>query len=482
MTRKIVQQSIFTRSIWAHALTCLLLTGCMRSQTELETTRAEHADEDLDKILERAAVPDHPLTLNEVLEIALKSNLDILVKELDYAFEYELATGSKYKMLPSLIAEGEISYRNKNTGSSSESLTNQPPAPPSISSQQHVNRYDITFTWKLLDFGISYYRARQQANKAVSKRFDIERQRQNVIMGVVEHFWKARAAMKGISGSQELLKKAKQYQETREKDVEARVVSTIEGYRTEAQLIRAILQMQVFEKSYHREMSELSNLMGLHPNIPFTLAEEPLDPITVHLMPVEDLEELALTNRPELYTADMEALSYTDDIRIALLQVFPDPNLFVGNFYDSNRFLVYKRWLIAGLRWSWNLLSVPSHIQEMISADTHLDMSKASRLAISVGILTQLHLAYIQFSYNLDEYQWNDKLRGVQRRLLASAEKEHEIGELGGLDLLQIGIDTLIAEIDTISTYGETRLSIERINNSIGIPFYIQPKTGEDHK
>lgn len=454
-------------------LSMALLTGCMRSQTELCEKRVQNASIDLVQICENSSLPSRPLTLDDIIAIALESNLDAKVLAQEYAFEYEKATGAKYEMIPPLLAEGEDSYRNKNTGSASESLTNQPPAPPSISSQQHVNRYDITLAWNLLDFGIGYYKARQQNNKALTKRFDYERQRQNIVLNAIEHFWKAQAALKGVEKSQALLKKAQKFQEAREKDVKAQIVSNIEGFTVEAQLIRTILQMKIYEKTYNDEIAQLSNLMGLHPSATFELAPEEPKPITVVIDPVVELEALAFRNRPELFDSDLEAKIYEDDIRIALIQTFPDPTLFCGNFYDSNRFLVYNRWLIAGLRWSYNLLNTPGYIQDMVSADTHLDGSKANRLALSTGVLTQVNLAYLQYFDSLKEYEWNQKLKRVQNRLLASAIKEHNSGEMSGLDLLQIGIDTMVSEVDTLRTYGETLFALERINNSIGIPLYF---------
>ena len=157
-------------------------------------------------------------------------------------------------------------------------VPNVPPAPPSVASDQHVYRFDALFTWHLLDFGVSYYRAREQANKTLSKNFEYERIRQNIVLNVIEHYWKARAALRGIKGGTEIVKKAKVFQEKREKEISHRTISTIEGYKSEAELVRTILQVQVFEKEYHNEIYELTKLMGLKPGIEFELAEDDLFP------------------------------------------------------------------------------------------------------------------------------------------------------------------------------------------------------------
>ena len=166
---------------------------------QLNARREANALRDLSILLDNSELPCEKLTLADVIEIALKKNVDLQVKAFEYAVQYEASTGECLKMLPNLIANGEWYYRNRNTGSFSESLlAGVPPAPPSISSEQHEARTDLTISWNLLDFGLAYFRSRQERNKAYVLQLEYERLRQNLIVDITRQYWKAIAARKAM--------------------------------------------------------------------------------------------------------------------------------------------------------------------------------------------------------------------------------------------------------------------------------------------
>ena len=85
--------------------------------------------------------------------------------------------------------------RDKNTASFSESLIpGVPPAPLSISSETHIELANLEFTWNILDFGVAYYRARQELNGTLMEEMQYNRIRQNLILEVTKQYWKAALA------------------------------------------------------------------------------------------------------------------------------------------------------------------------------------------------------------------------------------------------------------------------------------------------
>jgi outer membrane protein TolC len=445
----------------------------MRSNEELDEQRIVNAEIDLD-IIQDIDIPTHPLTLKEIIELSLERNLDLRVKALDFAYQYELTTGAKLKMLPQIIAEGEISGRNRNTGSTYQSLIPPTPSiPPSVSSQENVCRYDLNFTWSLLDFGISYYRARQELYKTVTRKSEYERARHTLILDVMKSYWKARVSQKGIEGSKRIIEKIKTFKTILEKESVARILPLIESMKHQSDFLHAEIQLQLFQKDYHSAMSQLSQLMGLPPFCPLELADEEIKIEDINICDIDFLERKAIVNRPELYASDVEALQYIDDAHIALLQLFPDPTLFAGRYYDANQFLVWNNWLIAGLRYSWNLLSAPQHLQERIAAQVHLKGSEISRLALTIGVLTQVHIAYIIYKDTRQEFILNEQLKVVRAGLENAAYKIQKVGELSDIQVLEdYSFAALFAELDALKSFGEMQVAIEQINNSIGMPLY----------
>jgi outer membrane protein TolC len=454
----------------------IFLTGCMQTDRELTSTRFENAQEDWVQLIETPALENAILTLDDILKRVLERNLDLLVKEMEYAYQYELATGSKLKMIPPLVLTGEVSGRNRNTGMFSKSLQpGVPPAPPSISSEQHVNRYDITFTWNLLDFGISYFRARQAADKASVKQMEYARVRQKLIQDTIEEYWKARTALLGLTKSQSLIDEAHGLLAFINAQIEKQILPKDKSLYREKQIYRQEIQMQLYEREYHRAMTELARLMG-SPQADFELLQEEIVPITLELPSPEILEGLALMNRPELYGLDIEERTVSDEAKIALMQIFPNLSPFIGNFFDSNFYLIYHRWIYGGLRYTWNLLAMPYHIQDYLSELEHVNVVQYERLALSIGILTQVNLAWIAYEDSKQEYKLVQDLANTNQDLLHAVNLRQLHGEMSQGDvLIDYRYDAIFSEVEALRAYGILQTTIAQINSSIGIPFYLSP-------
>ena len=84
----------------------------------------------------------------------------------------------RYELLPSLTASAGYVARSRQRASSSESIvTGQQSLEPSVSEERVNQTYDITFGWNLLDFGMSWLRAQEQASEVLIA----EEQRRKVI-------------------------------------------------------------------------------------------------------------------------------------------------------------------------------------------------------------------------------------------------------------------------------------------------------------
>lgn len=463
---------------------CLLVfSSCMRTSSNLERIRVENADSDWNRLMmNEPPINDIPLTLDQILCIVLERNLDLLVKEKEYEYQYELATGAKLKMIPPLVMTGEISGRDRNTGMSSQSLVpGIPPAPPSISQDEHVNRRDLTFTWNLLDFGISYYRARQAADKAIITEMEYLRLRQRLIQDTVEAYWKAQAAMLGLTESQNLIIEANQFMTFINTQIKNQVVSKDKALSQEKQILRQEVQIQLYEKEYHKAMLDLAKLMG-YPFASFALLPEETGEIDIELPSTEVLEQLALQNRPELFGLDMQDISVINEAKVALLQIFPSLSLFAGRFNDTNSFLIFNHWIVAGLRYSWNLLAIPYHMQDFLSELQHHKAVEYERLAVSIGILTQVNLAWLEYQDTKQEYRLVEQLADVNKEILQAAKMREEVGEISALELLiDYKYDALLSKVEALRAYGYLKSAIEQINTSIGIPFYLEGCKVEDN-
>jgi outer membrane protein TolC len=423
------------------------------------------------------------MTFEQIVEIAVIQNLELKVKQLETAIQREFATGAKLDMLPELLYTGEMSYRNNNTGSASESLVpGIPPAPPSISSEQYTQRWNITLTWSLLDFGISYFKSRQEANRALIKDFEREKLKQNMILDLSFQYWNAIAALEGLKNTEEYLKNLKKHEIAIVKATNSRLMPRTSLLRLQDQILDREYKLKGYERDYHFAMGELKRLMGLPPSVEFELDYERTRNLDLELPHVMALEEIALQQRPELYSFDLEEKISADEVRIAFLNLLPGSSLFAGYFYDENRFLVHNYWNVVGLKTAWDLLSIPTTMSRGKAAKVQIALAKKNRLALSLAAITQVNLAYLLFLDERDRYALALEIEENKIRQLKDAELKRKAGRFDIEDVLQVeyDIDSLDAVIQAWRTYSDVNYALEQLNNALGIPLYFKTGPGGD--
>src|SRR5207245_2536615 len=106
-----------------------------------------------------------------------------------------------YDLLPKLVASAGYTKRSEDLVSrAQDSVTGAPSlSNPFISSDREHTVYDLGLTWNLLDFGVSYYSAKQNADRVL---IAVERRRKAMhvlIQDVRIAFWRAASAQK-LSG------------------------------------------------------------------------------------------------------------------------------------------------------------------------------------------------------------------------------------------------------------------------------------------
>ncbi len=150
-----------------------VITGCsIKPEAMLKEDVKEMIKKDLTTLSDVVQPVTKPISLDEAIDRGLNHNLQKRVKILETALSNQQLDLVYYDMLPSLTASAGYSERNNYAGSASTTFDeNGNPRPldanPSYSVSQDKERTtsDLTFSWNILDFGLSYVRAQQQADK-----------------------------------------------------------------------------------------------------------------------------------------------------------------------------------------------------------------------------------------------------------------------------------------------------------------------------
>lgn len=455
----------------------IFVTSCTRVSPEWDKLRLEHMEQDLACINEMQPLTKRCLSLDDIIEIAMENNLDLLVKQQEFEVQYQVAIRDQLRMLPALIANGELSGRNNELIVSSISVVpGVPPAPPSISTEEHVDRYDVTLVVGLLDFALNYFKSKQEISRAYKTALEYEQTRHTLIVDITREYWKAVTAKVALEKARKLVAEIQGFQKRIDVQLNEQYISRIKGLKNQADLINLHIQLNAFEHDYHEAMSALALQMGLAPCNCFELEYDAEASREVCLDDIINLENIALVQRPELYARDAEEQITIDEIRYAYMQMLPGIEFFAGDYFDANKFFFHNHWLVAGARATWNLLTLPNRYFDARVSMQRRDLVRMNRIALSIGVLSQVRLAYILYQDNYEQYNLIHSLEETNKQLLQAAENEYTGGTMNAAELLFIQSQTFFAEINALKAYGEVQVSLEQLNNAIGLPRYYNKK------
>ena len=137
-----------------------------------------------------------PVPLEEAIARAIKYNAGQRLRAMEEAVAQGTYDVSTFDMLPKLVASAGYRYRDKDLITrSTDSVTGQPSlAHPYISTDRDYTQSALTLSWSLLDFGQSYYAARQNADRV---RIAAERRRKAIytlVQDVRTAYWRVVAS------------------------------------------------------------------------------------------------------------------------------------------------------------------------------------------------------------------------------------------------------------------------------------------------
>ncbi len=173
--------------------TFLFLAGCAVEPKPLtDAERRAEVQTDLKAMFAGQEPLTHPLSLTEAYQRAVKYNLDRRAKQMEEAVAVDGLGVANMDMLPKLTADaGYLSRSNTLAESSTSILTGQQSLQPSTSTDNNRNITGLGFSWNILDFGVSYFAARQSADRVL---IALERRRkvtQNLMRDVRSAYWRS---------------------------------------------------------------------------------------------------------------------------------------------------------------------------------------------------------------------------------------------------------------------------------------------------
>lgn len=415
-----------------------------------------------------------PISFEEAVARALKYNLDYRLKQMESALASGLANLSRYDMLPNLLTSAGYAYRNNLNGSRSFRIENGQAIdsnPPVYTGGQERNRMlaSAEFSWNVLDFGVSYYRARQQADQFLIAEERRSRVIQNILQDTRSAYWRAVGAQR-LAGQAEVLNARVRSALERSREAETKgLLPPKDALTYQRLLLDAVQLLAARRQELEFAKRELAALMNITPGTDFTLVEadeSPLLPVPVN---TAELEELALSNRPELREEDYRVRITADEARRQITTLLPGISFNAGPQYDSNAYLYNNNWVDAGVRVSFNLfkaLSLPA-MKDVHEAQKKAD--QARRLALSMAILTQVRVSIERYRLALVDLDIARESSTVDQRLAIYARAAENTRTDSEQETIRAETRALNSEYQRYAAYAAAQTAYGRIYNSLGL-------------
>jgi outer membrane protein TolC len=390
----------------------LLVTACLITPAVVGAQTQKNGPDDKGKTVQKtgaaskaAKLDGAALTLEEALEFALQHNLKKTLAEQEMAIEEERLTGAKWRMLPKLLLDAELSWRDRDVPSKSvNASTGETSLDPSISSDQEKVRSNLTLSWDLLDFAIALNQRRSMEHQVAISGLKLKRARQKIILEVTRAYMHAAAAWQILELSRQVAGSLKKELASLRKRAKKNLINKAASLDAEVRYLGQMVSYQDYQRTFNAAMVQLARGMGA----PDTPNIRPMDFFKVTAP--QDLkgddfkdkmaayEKQAIAQRPEIQQVAHEQ-SITDyAARRALWKLYPKVEPFVKATYDHNSFLDENHWFTIGLNLSWDILSIPQARSRHKAVLLRRDRVETQQHLTAAAILAQVRLAFLDLA------------------------------------------------------------------------------------
>jgi len=458
-------------------MTVLLLCGCAVTPKALtpEEVRQESIADLQAMFADQEPVNGH-ITLYEAIARAVKYNLDHRLKMMEGALAKKQLDLVRYDQLPELTTSAGYYERNNFSGGTSVALTGPTQGEvsliPSTSQEKRVTSVSGILVWNALDFGVSYVRAQQQSNEVLITEEQRRKVVQNIVQDVRYAYWRAVSAQHLLGKMDDLLDQAYSALEQSRQLESLRIQPPVQSLSYQKALLEIIKEMWVYRKELASAKTELAALMNIKPGTLYTVVDpadgEPL-PSSDKFGALEDLEEKALLSRPEIIEEHYQARIGAMEVKKAMLEMLPGLEFNIGQRHDSNDFLYNSSWTEAGANITWNLFNIFSGPVKKQAAESQVKVDDARRLALSMAVITQVHLAYQRYQIALRDFAVTEDMVAIEKRIQHHMEAARKAKVENELEVIRTQASTLLVQMQHDLSYAELQNAIGRIQNSVGV-------------
>ncbi len=335
-----------------------------------------------------------------------------------------------------------------------------------------AHRNTLAAVWDMIDFALNYTTAKQYGDPTLLDEAIKRKAMENVASDVKLAFYR-------VAGSEQI--------KTELKDIEGKLRHAIanlekspekaelDSYKTA--LTESLDQVLALKKEAIIAKLELSSLLGLGKYTDYTV-QPPVD-LTTEQIKKYTLDELEIQALSRHKSKGMVGLDSKEELLFFRSQVdaiLPDAEFGFKDRKDYDYFQ-NQAWEEAGLKISWNLISLMNTFQAAITKEERENLRDIYTMALGTSILSEVNISYLRFSQSLKNFQIALVLSEVKQTISKQATVD-VIDDVSDLDMISKQIEALLAKMKIYYAYGELKDAEDMLLISIGAknyPTFIQP-------
>ncbi len=416
----------------------------------------------------------HPVhgavSVYEAIARALKYNLDAQVESAQVSLRGAEIRQASAAMLPGLATTAGYSSRNHDVVTSSLDLPTGLELPAtSVSQDRAFSTHDVTFSWNILDFALSYVRAKQAADLHLIALEARRKTIQRIVEDTRTAYWRAVSCDRLVRKLAKLEDRARKAIRGTRAAASGGAESPMTALTYERELVQIRQTTERLQHELNLAKSQLAALINLPPGTEFTLIEtsDRLE-MPVLDMSADEMVAEAIFNRSEIREIAYRQRITEREATAAILELLPSLRLNGSQSFNDDHFLLHNDWVGWGASAAGNLINVfqlPAR-HAAIEAQNSLLTQKA--LAVTMVVMTQVYVSRIRYRHFAEQLPTARDYRDVQTRLVQQLRLEKSADLIGEQTLIREEMNLIVAEAQYDIALGNLQNASSNLMTSMG--------------
>ena len=416
------------------------------------------------------------ISIHEAMARALKYNLDYRLEMMQAALRSSEAVYASSQMLPQLVSNAGYTARDNYFMTTGLDIPTGLPVTGTdfknntVSQDKAYNDGDVTFSWNVLDFALSYVRARQAADTYLIAQETKRKIIQHIIEDTRTAYWRAISSDRMSKKLAKLEQRVKRAIANSKLTVTEGAESPLTAITYERELVKIRQTAERIQNELGLAKSQLAALINIAPGTPFRLVNEEISTPNVALgLSGQEMIAEAIFNRPEIREIAYQTRINEQEATAALLEVLPGLKINGADALNSNSFLLHNDWMSWGVSAADNLIKIvqlPAKRAAIEGQGTVLDQKA---LAMTMVVMTQVYVSRIRYHHHVEELETSKEYLKAQSALVTQLKAQVTADLLSEQTLIREEMNELVAEVQRDISYGNVQNASSNLLVSMGL-------------